>query len=139
MDFRQTHQWNQCEWQCHPDNDSVPNALESGFGGEPNPATAGSNSVALLPTVPSSTGDLVFTFKRKDLSEGMVNLTFQWSTDLTFPALNAVPVGAVSSTNAGMIVAISENSPDAATDLIMVSTAKAAGGKLFGLLRSTVP
>ena len=124
-----------------PDNDSIQNALECVFGGEPNPTTAGSNSIALLPSITSSTGDLIFTFKRKDVSEGAVSLTFQWSTDLTFPALNTVPVGATSSATGGVGVAVTENSPDTATDTIVitVSAAKAAGGKLFGLLRGTVP
>ena len=124
-----------------PDNDSIQNALECVFGGEPNPATAGSNSIALLPSITSNTGDLIFTFKRKDVSEGAVSLTFQWSTDLTFPALNTVPVGATSSATGGVGVSITENSPDSATDTIVITVpaAKAAGGKLFGLLRGTVP
>ena len=55
--------------------------------------------------------------------------------------MDAVPVGAVSSTPAGVVVSVTENSPDSATDTIVITvpTAKAAGVKLFGLLRGTVP
>jgi len=125
-----------------PDDDGVKNALEYVLGGEPNPATAGSNSAALLPTSAQATGDLVFSFRRKHASEGAVNLTFQWSSNLTFKSPDEVPVGAVSSTSGGVAVAVTENNPDAATDTIVITVpaAKAAGGgKLFDRLHATVP
>ena len=55
--------------------------------------------------------------------------------------MDTVPVGAVSSTTAGVGVSVTENSPDSATDTIVITVpaAKAAGGKLLGLLRGTVP
>ncbi|MCX6877135.1 MAG: hypothetical protein NTW21_25495 [Verrucomicrobia bacterium] len=123
-----------------PDHDGVQNALEYVLGGEPNPAAAGSNSAALLPHPTHNTeGDLVFTFRRKIASVGGVSLAFKWSTDLTFPTLNTVPIGAAGSTSDGINVAIT--SYDAATDTIIVTVpaAKATGGKLFGRLHATVP
>ncbi len=124
-----------------PDHDNIPNALEQVLGGEPNPANPGSNSAALLPTSSNSTGDLIFTFKRKNVSEGVVRLNFQWSNDLTFPTPNAVPVGTVSNTSDGVVVNVTENTPDSATDTIVITVPaiKAAGGKLFGRLNATAP
>jgi Carbohydrate esterase, sialic acid-specific acetylesterase len=124
-----------------PDNDGIQNALECVLGGEPNPATAGSNSNALLPTSSTTTGDLVFKFKRKDASEGAVTLTFEWSTDLAFTTVNSMPVGAVGATVSGLVMTVAENTPDAVTDdiVITVPASKSAGGKLFGRLRATVP
>ncbi len=123
-----------------PDNDGVENAIEFILGGEPNPANPGSNSTALLPTsIRNGAGDLIFTFKRKLASAGGVTPAFRWSTDLTFPALNTVPIGATSSTTDGIIVAISVF--DAATDTITITVpaSKAAGGKLFGRLQAATP
>ena len=111
------------------------------LGGEPNPANPGANSISLLPSSSQSTGALVFTFRRKDASEGAVALTFQWSTDLNFQSANDVPVGATSSTTNGVGVVVTEDSPDAATDTIVITVpaANAPNGKLFGRLRATVP
>ena len=55
-------------FDADPDNDGLNNGLEFVLGGEPNPANPGSNSAALLPTMAESSGDLIFTIKRKDLS-----------------------------------------------------------------------
>ncbi len=123
-----------------PDNDGVENAIEFVLGGEPNPANPGSNSNALLPTSTRNlAGDLVFTFKRKIASVSGVDLDFQWSNNLTFPSLNAVPIGATNSTTDGITVAI--GAFDAATDSITVTVpaSKAAGGKLFGRLQAATP
>ncbi len=124
-----------------PDNDGIPNALECVLGGEANPGNAGSNSADLLPTSSPSSGDLVFRFKRKDASEGMVDLTFEWSSDLSFATSNTVAIGATSSnTNGGILVEITEDSPDEATDdiVITVPAAEAVDGKLFGRLNATI-
>jgi autotransporter-associated beta strand protein len=126
-------------FNADPDHDGLPNGLEIVLGGEPNPANAGSNSAALLPTVSGSSGNLIFTFKRKIVSESAVTLLFQWSTDLTFlsPA-NDVPVGASSSATNGVTVNITQGVPDSQTDTIVITVpaAKAAGGKLFGRLKA---
>ena len=82
---------------------------------------------------------MVFTFKRKLASVGGVGLDFQWSNNLTFPALNTVPIGATNSTTDGITVAISAY--DASTDniIITVPVSKAAGGILFGRLQAATP
>jgi autotransporter-associated beta strand protein len=126
-------------FNADPDRDGLANGLEIVLGGEPNPANAGSNSAALLPTVSGSSGNLVFTFKRKIVSESAVTLTFQWSTDLSFPSpANDIPVGASSSVTNGVTVNITQGVPDSQTDTIVITVpaAKAAGGKLFGRLKA---
>ncbi len=125
-----------------PDLDGLTNSVEFVLGGEPNPANPGSNSVALLPAVSRNPGgDMIFTFRRKDLSETAATVAFQWSANLAFPGANLVPVLGVDSTTSGVSVDVTENSPDAATDtiLITVPVAKAVGGRLFGRLLVTVP
>ena len=123
-----------------PDLDGVKNALEIVLGGEPNPSASGSNSSPLLPnSTRNGAGDLVFTFQRDTVSVGAVNLTFQWSSDLIFPALNTVPIGAGSSSAGGIGVAVSSHDVDTDTIVITVPAAKAAGGKLFGRLQAVVP
>ena len=128
-----------------PDHDGLANALEFVLGGEPNPARPNPNSVSLLP-VPATNlaGDLVFTFPRTDLSEGSANVTFQWSTDLSFPSANDVPVfGVDSGGTPGVDVTVEvtegtlETDPD--TIVITIPAAKAPGGKVFGRLHVTVP
>ena len=126
-------------FDADPDNDGLDNGLEFVLGGEPNPANPGSNSASLLPTMEQSGGNMIFTFKRKDISESGVALTFQWSTDLTFPSpANDVPVGAADSTTDTIAVDVTEDLPDADTDTIVITVpaAKAAGGKVFGRLRA---
>lgn len=120
------------------DADSMANAIEFVLGGIADPLDPGNMSVALLPQgTRNLAGDLVFTFPRK-----LVSLTstvvFQWSTDLTFPAGNDVPIGATGSTVNDVTVAVT--SLDTTTDTIVVTVpaAKAVGGKVFGRLKSTV-
>ena len=123
-----------------PDHDGIMNALEYVLGGEPNPPATGAYSAALLPhSTTNSAGDLIFTFQRKIASVGGVNLSFQWTTGLTFPVANAVPIGAASSTTGGIDVAITKYDATTDTIVITVPAAKAAGGKLFGRLQAVVP
>jgi autotransporter-associated beta strand protein len=128
-------------FDADPDGDGIKNGMEFILGGEPNPANPGANSNALLPTVSETSGDLIFTFRRKDLSEGVATLSFQWSTDLSFPPVNNVPVGADDSTTDGITVNVAENSPDADTDTITITVpaAKADQGRVFGRLVATRP
>ena len=126
-------------FDADPDRDGIPNGLEFALGGEPNPANAGANSTGLLPAASTASGNLVFSFKRKILSESTVTLTFQWSTDLTFPSpANDIPVGTASSVTNGVNVAITQGVPDSLTDTVVITVpaAKAAGGKLFGRLKA---
>jgi hypothetical protein len=123
-----------------PDQDGVPNIMEFVIGGIPNPATAGSNSAALMPTCRSVNGDLTLVLKRKIQSQGAVNLYFQWSTDLSFSFLQSVWVGSTSATTDGIVVNVAANTPDSATNtvIITVPAAKAAGKKLYGRLQAYV-
>jgi autotransporter-associated beta strand protein len=124
-----------------PDGDGIRNGLEFVLGGEPNPAHPGANSTNLLPKVSQTAGDMSFTFKRKDVSEGVGTLTFQWSADLAFPPANNVPVGAVDSTTGGITVEVTKDNPDADTDTVVITipAANASGGKLFGRLEAARP
>lgn len=124
-------------FEADPDKDGLKNGLEFALGGEPNPATPGSNSTGLLPIVSRSAGDLIFSFKRKDISESGTSLTFLWSTNLSFPSpANDVPVGSADSTTDTIVVDVTEDAPDADTDSITITipAAKAAAGKVFGRL-----
>ena len=120
------------------DADSMANAIEFVLGGIADPLDPGNMSVALLPQgTRNLAGDLVFTFPRK-----LVSLTstvvFQWSTDLTFPAGNDVPIGATGSTVNDVTVAVTSLNTTTDTIVVTVPAAKAAGGKVFGRLKSTV-
>jgi autotransporter-associated beta strand protein len=119
-----------------PDNDGIGNAVEFALGGDP---TVLSNNI--LPTVDESTGDLIFTFYRKDLSEGSSTITFQWSTDLTEAGWNDVSVGATDSNSGDITVDVTEDDPDAATDKIVITVpaVHAVDGKLLGRLSVSVP
>lgn len=126
-------------FDADPDNDGLDNGLEFVLGGEPNPANPGANSASLLPTLTLSGGNMIYTFKRKDISESGVALHFQWSTDLTFPSpANDVSIGAVDSTTDTITVDVTEDNPDIDTDTIVITVpaAKAAGGKIFGRLKA---
>ncbi|MBN8456910.1 MAG: hypothetical protein J0M04_03625 [Verrucomicrobia bacterium] len=124
-----------------PDHDGVPNILEFVLGGEPNPLNPGSNSRALLPTATAINGDLVFSFRRKNRSEGLVAITFQWSSTLDFGATDQILIGPTSSESGGVTVAVENDTPDADTDTITVTVPaiKASGARLFGRLGATMP
>jgi fibronectin-binding autotransporter adhesin len=126
-------------FDADPDNDGLDNGLEFVLGGQPNPANANSNSNGLLPKIAQTGGNMTFTFNREDLSEPGVTLTFQWSTDLTFPSpANDVPIGPDDSVTDTIVVDVTEDDPDADTDKIVITVpaAKAVGGKVFGRLKS---
>ena len=126
-------------FDADPDNDGLDNGIEFVLGGQPNPANVNSNSNGLLPKVAQTGGNMTFTFNREDLSEPGVNLTFQWSTDLTFPSpANDVPIGPDDSVTDTIVVDVTEDDPDADTDKIVITVpaAKAAGGKVFGRLKT---
>ena len=88
-----------------------------------------------------STGDLIFTFYRKDLSEGSSTITFQWSTDLTVAGWNDVSVGATDSNSGDITVDVTEDFDDELTDKIVITVpaVHAVDGKLLGRLSVSVP
>lgn len=127
-------------FEADPDKDGLANGLEFVLGGECNPANPGSNSAALSPAISQSSGNLTFTFNRRDISESVVALKFQWSTDLAFPpSANEVSIGAMDSTTNGIEVDVAENAADADTDIVTITipAAKAADGRLFGRLKAS--
>jgi len=52
------------DFDADPDGDGIANGIEFVLGGEPNPANANSNSLALLPTAEAQGNSLVFTYTR---------------------------------------------------------------------------
>jgi len=127
-----------------PDNDGLVNALEFVLGGEPNPARPNADSVGLLPkSARNLAGDLLFTFPRAKASEGAVTVTFQWSTDLSFPSANDVPVLANSSSADanGVTVDVTPGNLEADPDTVVITVpvANAPDGRVFGRLHVTVP
>jgi hypothetical protein len=124
-----------------PDQDGLSNGLEFVLGSEPNPANVGATSLSdVLPAASqNSSRAMVFTFKRADISLGAASVTFQWSTDLSFPLANNVVVPASGTTTINDIeVTIADGSPKD-TIVITVPAAKAAGGMLFGRIHTSVP
>jgi hypothetical protein len=120
------------------DGDGLPNAIEFVLGGIADLLDPDNRSAALLPQgTRNLAGDLVFTFPRKLVSLGST-LNFQWSTDLTFPEANNVPIGATGSTTNGVTVAVTSLNSTTDTIVVTVPAAKAVGGKLFGRLNSVV-
>lgn len=120
------------------DGDSLPNALEFVLGGIADLLDPDNRSAGLLPQgTKNSAGDLVFTFPRKLVSLGST-LNFQWSTDLTFPEANNVPIGTTGSTSNGVTVAVTSLNSTTDTIVVTVPAAKAVGGKLFGRLNSVI-
>jgi hypothetical protein len=85
---------------------------------------------------------LVFSFRRKDVSEAGVTLICQWSNNFIFlsPA-GDIPLGASSSISDGVSVSINENVPDGLTDTIHITVpaSKAADSKFFLRLKATAP
>ena len=126
-------------FDADPDHDGIANGLEFVLGGEPNPANPGSHSAGLLPTATGSSGNMIFSFKRKVVSKSFVALTFQWSGGVIFPSPdNDIPVGAASSVTDGVSVTVTQGVPDSLTDTIVITVpfSKAVGGKLFCRLKA---
>lgn len=120
-----------------PDGDGISNLLEFVLGGLPN--GAGASNTSILPTQAIVGTDLVVSFKRADASEGDLTLKVEWSSDLVnWGSPKDVVIGASTSG----IVAITEDTPNAATDTVVVSIPRAANevnGKLFARVRATRP
>ncbi|MCW1915809.1 autotransporter-associated beta strand repeat-containing protein [Luteolibacter sp. GHJ8] len=110
-----------------PDGDGIPNALEFVLGG--NPATG--NDRDKLPTSTMADGNLVFSFRRTDLSNYEPNPALQYSTNLSTwtTALNG---------QSGVTIAVSNDFYGAGIDKVDVSLppALANGGKLFSRLQA---
>ena len=119
-----------------PDGDGIANLLEYLLGGVP--AGAGAADTSILPSQSLTTNDLIFTFRRSDLSESDCTVKVQWSADLaTWGAPDEVVIG---NGSAG-IVTVTEDSPTAALDTVSVAIPRshAVNGKLFARVLITKP
>jgi len=116
-----------------PDFDGINNLLEYVLGGIP--IGAGSSDTSILPTQMLTATDLILTFKRNDLSESDVTLKVQWSTNMEPTWNDFATIGA---TDALPAVDVTEDSPTAALDTVVVTIPKntAPGGKIFARLQA---
>jgi autotransporter-associated beta strand protein len=112
-----------------PDNDGLDNAIEFVIGGQPNPANPNATATA-------SGANLVFTFRRTDLSltqPGIV-IHVEYGSNLVgwTPAQDGVN---------GVTVTPSNDVPEPGIDTVVVSIPKAlaTGEKLFARLNVTIP
>jgi hypothetical protein len=118
-----------------PDNDGIDNAVEFVIGGQPNPANPNANSSALAPTISTDASNLIFTFRRTDLSltqPGIVIAT-EYGSDL---------IGWTTATNGvnGVAIVVT-NDIEASVDQVQVSIPKtlATGAKMFARLNVVIP
>jgi hypothetical protein len=114
-----------------PDFDGLANAIEFVVGGEPNPANAGANSSALLPTVTSTATHMVFTFRRTDVSMTQPGAAIAAEYGSTLAGWTTAQNGVN-----GVTIAVTDDGFGAGVDKIEVSIPKtlAIGSKLFARL-----
>ena len=116
-----------------PDLDGIPNLLEYVLGGIP--VGAGASDSSILPKHTVGANNLVFTFRRSDLSESDVALKVQWSDKLdTWNDFASIGAG-----DALPAVDVTEDSPSAAIDTVVVTIPRSitSGSKLFVRLVAT--
>jgi hypothetical protein len=118
-----------------PDNDGLKNSVEFVIGGQPNPANPNSNSSALAPTVSTDANNLIFTFRRTDLSltqPGIV-IAAEYGSNLT---------GWTTATDGvnGVAIVVT-NDIETGVDQVQVSIPKtlATGAKMFARLTVGIP
>ncbi len=111
-----------------PDHDGISNAIEFVIGGEPNPANAGSNSGALLPSMTTTATHLVFTYRRADvaLTQPGITIAAAYGSSLTgwTTAQNGVN---------GVAIVVTNDGYGAGIDKVEVSIPRslAVGAKIF--------
>lgn len=116
-----------------PDNDGIKNLMEYVLGGVPTGAGAANTSI--LPTQGLNATNLVLTFHRSDISEGDTAVKAQWSNDL----VNWTDFATIGATSALPAVQVTEDSPDASLDTVIVTiprSGREAAGKLFGRVKA---
>lgn len=122
--------------EVDPDGDGLENAIEFVIGGQPNPANPGAPSNHLAPTVDEDASNLIFRFRRTDLSltEPGIAIAVQYGSDLDGWTT------AVDGVN-GISVAVSDDFHGAGTDQVQVTIPKslAVGDRMFARLRVTLP
>lgn len=111
-----------------PDNDGLNNLAEFVLNGNPSVANP-----AIVPTLDASGANFVFSFTRRDDSESLAPVEFQYGSDLS--NWTSIAVGATSGSVGIATVTVSEGGT--VTDGITVSVPKsvAVGGKLFGRIK----
>jgi autotransporter-associated beta strand protein len=117
-----------------PDFDGIANLLEYVLGGIP--AGPGAGNPAILPGQTLDATHLVLTFHRADLAETDTVQIVQWSTDL----VTWTDFATIGATSALPAVDLTEDSPTAALDTVVVRIPRAghaAGGKLYARLKVT--
>jgi hypothetical protein len=110
-----------------PDNDGVKNMV--GFVLNGNPSTSDSST---LPTLSASGANFVFSFNRRDDSEGDPSVMFQYRSDLT--TWTTAGIGAVGSVVGDATIVVAENAEGADAITVTVPKSVALNGKLFGRL-----
>lgn len=119
-----------------PDNDGLDNAIEFVLGGQPNPANPGADSSALVPTLATDAGNLIFTFRRTDLSmtQSGISILAEYGSGLTGWT------AAVDGVN-GVSVVATDDFYATGVDRVVVTIPKtlATGSKLFARLNVSIP
>lgn len=119
-----------------PDGDGMTNAVEFVVGGQPNPARPGAASFALAPTLATTAGNLVFTFRRTDASVSQpgigIGAEYGSITGSWTPAVDGV---------AGVTVQTTNDHYGAGIDRVVVTipASQASGARLFARLKVTLP
>lgn len=119
-----------------PDNDGLDNAVEFVIGGQPNPANANAASNALAPTSTASGANLVFTYRRTDLSltEPGIAINVEYGSTLSGWTVAQHGVDGVS-------ITVTDDGFGAGVDRVEVSLPKALSpdDKLFARLKVVLP
>jgi len=112
--------------ETDPDGDGLENAIEFVIGGQPNPANPGAASNHLAPTVDEDASNLIFRFRRTDLSltEPGIAIAVQYGSDLDGWTTAVDGVNSIS-------VAVSDDFHGAGTDQVEVTIPQSlAAGEL---------
>ena len=111
-----------------PDVDGFENLEEFVLNGNPS-----SSSQAIAPTLDATGTNFVFSFTRRDDSESVAPVVFQYGSDLA--TWTDVAVGAASGTVGAATIVVTEGGT--VTDAVTVSVPKtvAVGGSLFGRIK----
>ena len=119
-----------------PDHDGLANGIEFVLGGQPNPSGPGPNSSALAPTVSADGPNLVFTYRRTDVSATQSGIVIRAEYGSTLggwtPAIHGV---------SGISVAETNDYYGPGVDRVVVTIPKslAVGSKIFARLSVTLP
>ncbi len=76
-------------FDADPDGDGIKNGLEFVLGGEPNPATPGAASTAILPEISSEGEYLVFTFRRAIAAKNLASVEYNGDLGTTWTTAGA--------------------------------------------------